>query len=42
MFTLAWWQLIGIIVLSVAFGVYLETMFKHIKNMSNEYDGGKP
>lgn len=42
MFTIAWWQLIVIILLSVAFGVYIATMFKHIKNMTNEYDGGGP
>jgi hypothetical protein len=42
MITLHWWQLVIILILAIAFGVYLEAMFRHIKNMTNEYDGGEP
>lgn len=42
MITLSYWKLILIMLFCVGFGVYIEVMFRHIKNMTNRYDGGEP
>jgi hypothetical protein len=42
MITLEWWKFAGALLLVFLLGMYVAGMIRHIRTMTNEYDGGEP